>query len=96
MPAPTSLLFGGRPAAIQQAAVAMEAYKVWVRKNRELVRSLENLANVISRSLLPAFRWAPSKPGATCSSRELLGLVRVGLVDPAVDIGVWGMGFTRD
>ena len=32
---------------------AMEAYKLWVRRNRDLVRSLESLANVIPRSRFP-------------------------------------------
>ena len=32
---------------------AMEAYTLWVRRNRDLVRSLESLANVNPRSRFP-------------------------------------------
>ena len=61
----------------------MEAYKLWVRRNRDLVRSLESLANV-SRPI-PAARFALVGVGrretSPRSSAGPVSLIRVCPVD---------------
>lgn len=57
-----------------QKGVAMEAYKVWVRRNRQLVASMENIANTLTW-FLPE-RFTSSEVG-TEAVAAILGLTAV-------------------
>jgi hypothetical protein len=65
----------------------MEAYKLWVRRNRDLVRSLESLANVIPPIPLPAL--LPSQSfSALLWSRELSPSSIQGMMCLLIDRGL--------
>lgn len=59
----------------------MEAYKLWVRKNRELVQSLESLANGITWLLPERFSNSEIGPEAVYAFLGIVGAVNQHIID---------------
>uniref|UniRef100_A0A0D9VBK3 Peroxisomal membrane protein PEX16 n=1 Tax=Leersia perrieri TaxID=77586 RepID=A0A0D9VBK3_9ORYZ len=63
----------------------MEAYKVWVRKNRDLVRSLESLANGLTWILPERFANSEIAPEAVYAFLGIVSSVNQHIIDTPTD-----------
>lgn len=67
-------------------AGAMEAYKIWVRKNRDLVRSLESLANGVTWILPERFANSEIAPEAVYALLGIVSSVNQHIIETPTDV----------